>query len=139
MHQVLHLFFLFFNLHVSFRLYDLDFSVSRFDNDNHKHKKKKKKKKHIRKLKGYLEYLDPHFQKKTREKKEESCPSGDYLCEQYRNQGSKQPYKEGKPSGAGEGKKYSSLTATEYGKGKEPQDVCRTPFYSHRHYYLKQL
>lgn len=92
----------------------------RFDNDNRKHKKKKKKKKHIRKLKGFLEYLDPRFQKKTREKAE-SCPPDSYLCEQYRNQGSKQPYKEGKPSGAGESKKYSSITSNEYVKGKGPR------------------
>lgn len=109
----------------------------RFDNDNRKRKKKKKKKKHIRKLKGFLEYLDPRFQKKTREK-EESSPPGGYSREQYRNQGSKQPYKDGKPSGAGESQKYSSVTSSEYVKGKGPQDVCRTPFYSHRHYYLKQ-
>ncbi|KAM6379190.1 ubiquitin carboxyl-terminal hydrolase 42 isoform 1-T2 [Pluvialis apricaria] len=102
-----------------YKLYDLDFSVLRFDNDNRKRKKKKKKKKHIRKLKGFLEYLDPRFQKKTREKKEESCPPGGYLCEQYRNQGSKQPYKEGKPSGAGESKKYSSVTSNEYVKDAE--------------------
>ncbi|NXE73220.1 UBP42 hydrolase, partial [Cochlearius cochlearius] len=38
-----------------YKLYDLDFSVLRFDNDNRKRKKKKKKKKHIRKLKGFLE------------------------------------------------------------------------------------
>ncbi|OPJ87248.1 ubiquitin carboxyl-terminal hydrolase 42 [Patagioenas fasciata monilis] len=88
-----------------YKLYDLDFSVLRFDNDNHKHKKKKKKKKHIRKLKGYLEYLDPHFQKKTREKKEDSCPPGDYFCEQYRTQGSKQPC-------AGAGPRRSALPAT---------------------------
>ncbi|XP_064317778.1 ubiquitin carboxyl-terminal hydrolase 42 [Phalacrocorax carbo] len=106
-----------------YKLYDLDFSVLRFDNDNRKRKKKKKKKKHIRKLKGFLEYLEPHFQKKTREKKEESCPPGGYLCEQYRNQGSKQPYKEGKPSSAGESKKkYSSITSNEYVKDAELTD-----------------
>ncbi|GAB0196613.1 ubiquitin carboxyl-terminal hydrolase 42 [Grus japonensis] len=105
-----------------YKLYDLDFSVLRFDNDNRKRKKKKKKKKHIRKLKGFLEYLDPRFQKKTREKKEESCPPGSYLCEQYRNQGSKQPYKEGKPSGAGESKKYSSIASNEYIKDAELTD-----------------
>ncbi|KAM7091943.1 LOW QUALITY PROTEIN: ubiquitin carboxyl-terminal hydrolase 42 [Ciconia maguari] len=104
-----------------YKLYDLDFSVLRFDNDNRKRKKKKKKKKHIRKLKGFLEYLDPRFQKKTREKKEESCPPGGYLCEQYMNQGSKQPYKEGKPSGAGESKKYI-ITSNQYVKDVELTD-----------------
>lgn len=89
-----------------------------FDNDNRKHKKKKKKKKHDRKLKDLLEYLDPRFQKKTWEKKEESRPPDDHLCEQYRNQGSKQPYKEEKPSGAGDSKKYSSMACTEYVRGK---------------------
>ncbi|PKU43250.1 ubiquitin carboxyl-terminal hydrolase 42 [Limosa lapponica baueri] len=99
-----------------YKLYDSDFSVLRFDNDNRKHKKKKKKKKHIRKLKGFLEYLDPRFQKKTREKKEESSPPGGYLCEQYRTQGSKQPYKEEKLPGAGESKKYSSIAPKEHVK-----------------------
>ncbi|XP_005514962.2 ubiquitin carboxyl-terminal hydrolase 42 [Columba livia] len=91
------------------KLYDLDFSVLRFDNDNHKHKKKKKKKKHIRKLKGYLEYLDPHFQKKTREKKEDSSPPGSYFREQYGGQGSQQPC-EGSAR-AGEGERRSALPA----------------------------
>ncbi|KAM7079683.1 LOW QUALITY PROTEIN: uncharacterized protein J5F26_016032 [Ciconia maguari] len=66
-----------------YKLYHLDFSVLHFCNDNRKRKKKKKKKKHIGKLKGFLEYLGPHFQKKTREKKEESCPPGGNLCEQH--------------------------------------------------------
>ncbi|KAM6299252.1 ubiquitin carboxyl-terminal hydrolase 42-like [Aegotheles albertisi] len=101
-----------------YKLYDMDFFVLRFDNDNRKRKKKKKKKKHIRKLKGLLEYLDPRFQKKTQEK-EDSCPPDDSLCEQYRNQGSKQPYKEGKPSGAGENNKYSSITSSEHVKENE--------------------
>ncbi|XP_010175726.1 ubiquitin carboxyl-terminal hydrolase 42, partial [Antrostomus carolinensis] len=76
-----------------YKLYDLDFPVLRLDNDNRK-RKKKKKKKHIRKLKATLEYLEPHFQQKTQEKKQESSPPGSYLCKQYRNQGSKQPYKD---------------------------------------------
>lgn len=101
-----------------------------FDNDNRKHKKKKKKKKHDRKLKDLLEYLDPRFQKKTWEKKEESRPPDDHLCEQYRNQGSKQPYKEEKPTGAGDSKKYSSMASTEYVRGKGPWDVGRIPGYS---------
>ena len=50
-----------------------------FDKDNGKRKKKKKKKKHIRKLKAFLEYVDPRFQKKTREKKEESHPTNGSL------------------------------------------------------------
>lgn len=137
MHQVPHLFSI-FNLHVSFRLYDLDFSVLRFDNDNRKHKKKKKKKKHIRKLKGFLEYLDPRFQKKSREKKEESGPPGGSFCEQYRHQGSNQAHKEGKPSGAGDSKKYGSVTSSEYVTGKGPGRVRRTPFCSRRHCCLKQ-
>ncbi|NWX51140.1 UBP42 hydrolase, partial [Steatornis caripensis] len=37
------------------KLYDLDFSMLRFENDNRKHKKKKKKKKDIRKMKSLLE------------------------------------------------------------------------------------
>ncbi|XP_030316082.1 ubiquitin carboxyl-terminal hydrolase 42 [Calypte anna] len=103
-----------------YKLYYMDFSVLRFVNDNRKRKKKKKKKKHIRKLKGFLEYLDPRFQKKTREKKEESCPPGNYLCEQYKSQGSKQPYKEGKPySPAGDSKRYSSSTSTQDVKALE--------------------
>ncbi|XP_008944760.1 PREDICTED: ubiquitin carboxyl-terminal hydrolase 42-like, partial [Merops nubicus] len=97
-----------------YKHYDLDVSVLHFDNDNRKHKKKKKKKKDIRKLKGFLEHLDPHFQKKTQEEKEESCPPAGYLCEQYRSQGSKQPSKEEKPCGAGESKNYSSITSNEY-------------------------
>lgn len=84
-----------------YKLYDSDFSVLHFDNDNRKRKKKKKKKKHIRKLKGFLEYLDPRFLKKTWEK-EGSCSFADCLCEQYRNGRSIQPIiqpsKEGKPS-----------------------------------------
>lgn len=96
MHQVLHLFSI-FNLHVSFRLYDSDFSVLHFDNDNRKRKKKKKKKKHTRKLKGFLECLDLRFQKQAGEKEGSRSP-GDCLCEQYGNEGSRQPNKEGKPS-----------------------------------------
>ncbi|XP_025939012.1 ubiquitin carboxyl-terminal hydrolase 42 isoform X3 [Apteryx rowi] len=111
-----------------YKLYDLDFSVLHFDNDNRKRKKKKKKKKHIRKLKGFLEYLDPRFQKKTWEKKEESCPPDGYLCEQYRIQGSKQPYKEGKPSSAGESKKYSSITSSEYMKDIDLPSPKHTEF-----------
>ncbi|KAF4804430.1 ubiquitin specific peptidase 42 [Turdus rufiventris] len=94
-----------------YKLYDLDCSVLHFDNDNRKHKKKKK---HERKLKDLLEYLDPRFQKKTWEKKEESRPPDDHLCEQYRTQGTKHPSKEEKPSGAGDSKKRSSLASTEY-------------------------
>lgn len=109
----------------------------RFDNDNHKHKKKKKKKKHIRKLKGYLEYLDPHFQKKTREKKEDSSPPGSYFCEQYGSQGSKQPC-EGSAARAGEGERRSALPAAEGRTGKQP-GACRTPFHPHTHCYVKQL
>ncbi|XP_027539205.1 ubiquitin carboxyl-terminal hydrolase 42 [Neopelma chrysocephalum] len=105
-----------------YKLYDLDCSVLHFDNDNRKHKKKKKKKKHDRKLKDLLEYLDPRFQKKTWEKKEESRPPDDHLCEQYRSQGSKQPYKEEKPSGAGDSKKYSSMASHEYVRDVELTD-----------------
>ncbi|XP_069726482.1 ubiquitin carboxyl-terminal hydrolase 42 [Phaenicophaeus curvirostris] len=101
-----------------YKLYDSDCSVLRFNNDNRKRKKKKKKKKHMRKLKDYLDYLHPHFQKTTREK-EESCPPDGYVCEQYRNQGSKQPCKEGKPPGVGESKKYSSIASNEYVKDAE--------------------
>lgn len=74
-----------------------------------------------------MEYLEPHLQKKTRERREESSLPGDYLCEQDRNQGSKQPYKEGKPA-AGERKKYSSITSNEYVKGTGPQDVLQDSF-----------
>ncbi|XP_027733956.1 ubiquitin carboxyl-terminal hydrolase 42 [Empidonax traillii] len=102
-----------------YKLYDLDCSVLHFDNDNRKHKKKKKKKKHDRKLKDLLEYLDPRFQKKTWEKKEESRPPDDHLCEQYRSQGRKQPYKEEMPSGAGDSKKCSSVASQECGRGVE--------------------
>ncbi|XP_035195570.1 ubiquitin carboxyl-terminal hydrolase 42 isoform X5 [Oxyura jamaicensis] len=111
-----------------YKLYDLDFSVLHFDNDNRKRKKKKKKKKHIRKLKGFLEYLDPRFQKKTREKKEESRPPDGSFCEQYRNEGSKQPYKEGKPSSAGESKKYSSIASNEYIKDVDLPSPKHTEF-----------
>ncbi|XP_068555179.1 ubiquitin carboxyl-terminal hydrolase 42 isoform X4 [Anas acuta] len=111
-----------------YKLYDLDFSVLHFDNDNRKRKKKKKKKKHIRKLKGFLEYLDPRFQKKTREKKEESRPPDGSFCEQYRNEGSKQPYKEEKPSSAGESKKYSSTASNEYIKDVDLPSPKHTEF-----------
>nr|XP_038042856.1 ubiquitin carboxyl-terminal hydrolase 42 isoform X4 [Anas platyrhynchos] len=111
-----------------YKLYDLDFSVLHFDNDNRKRKKKKKKKKHIRKLKGFLEYLDPRFQKKTREKKEESRPPDGPFCEQYRNEGSKQPYKEEKPSSAGESKKYSSTASNEYIKDVDLPSPKHTEF-----------
>ena len=122
MHQVPHLFSI-FNLHVSFRLYDSDFSVLHFDNDNRRRKKKKKKKKHIRKLKGFLEYLDPRFLKKTWEK-EGSCSPADCLREQYGNEGSKQPDKEGKPSScASEIENYISTASKEYIKGKGPLDA----------------
>jgi len=121
-----HIWFSIFNLHVSFRLCDLDFAALAFHSDNPKHKKKKKKKKHERKLKGSLERLELHLQKKTREK--ESYAAGDYLCDQDRNQGSKQLYKEGMPSGAGDSKNHSSVTAKECVKGEGPRDACRTPF-----------
>ncbi|XP_032053792.1 ubiquitin carboxyl-terminal hydrolase 42 isoform X1 [Aythya fuligula] len=111
-----------------YKLYDLDFSVLHFDNDNRKRKKKKKKKKHIRKLKGFLEYLDPRFQKKTREKKEESRPPDGSFCEQYRNEGSKQPYKVEKPSSAGESKKYSSTASNEYIKDVDLPSPKHTEF-----------
>ncbi|XP_068002867.1 ubiquitin carboxyl-terminal hydrolase 42 [Melanerpes formicivorus] len=104
-----------------YKHYDLDDSVLRFDNDSRKHKKKKKKKKHIRKPKDFLEHLDPHFQKKRWER-EESCPPGGYFCEQYRNQGSNQPSKEGKSSAAGESKKHSFIPSNEYGKDAELTD-----------------
>ncbi|KAM6407695.1 ubiquitin carboxyl-terminal hydrolase 42 [Rhynochetos jubatus] len=55
-----------------YKPYDTDPCVFCFDDDNRKHKKKKKKKKHVRKMKGYMEYLDADFQKKTREKEKES-------------------------------------------------------------------
>lgn len=97
-----------------YKLYDSDFSVLHFDNDNRRRKKKKKKKKHIRKLKGFLEYLDPRFLKKTWEK-EGSCSPADCLREQYRNEGSKQPDKEGKPSScASEIENYISTASKEY-------------------------
>ncbi|XP_068278574.1 ubiquitin carboxyl-terminal hydrolase 42 [Nyctibius grandis] len=105
-----------------YKLYDSDFSAARFDADNRKRKKKKKKKKHTRKVKDFFDYLDPCFETNTREKKEEACPPGDSLHEQYRNQGSKQPYKEGMPSGAGDSKKYSSITCIEYVKDAELTD-----------------
>lgn len=95
-HQVLHLFSI-FNLHVSFRHYDSDSSVLHFDNDNRKHKKKKKKKKHTRKETGFLESSDLHSQKQAWEKEESHSP-GDCLREQYGNDGSRQPDKEGMPS-----------------------------------------
>ncbi|XP_051488447.1 ubiquitin carboxyl-terminal hydrolase 42 isoform X1 [Apus apus] len=95
-----------------YKHYDLDFSVLRFENDNRKHKKKKKKKEQIRKPKDFLEYLDARFQNKTREKKEGSCPPGDSLSEQYRNQG-RVSSKAGNPSSpAGNSKKRSSITSS---------------------------
>nr|XP_009932488.1 PREDICTED: ubiquitin carboxyl-terminal hydrolase 42 [Opisthocomus hoazin] len=103
-----------------YKLCDLDFAALAFHSDNPKHKKKKKKKKHERKLKGSLERLELHLQKKTREK--ESYAAGDYLCDQDRNQGSKQLYKEGMPSGAGDSKNHSSVTAKECVKGAELTD-----------------
>ncbi|XP_056190327.1 ubiquitin carboxyl-terminal hydrolase 42 [Falco biarmicus] len=105
-----------------YKLNDVDVSVLHFDNDNRKHKKKKKKKKHVRKLKDLLECLDHRFQKKTWEKAE-SCPPGDYLREQYRNQGSKELCKEGKLFAAGDCKNYSSVKSNEYVKDAELTDV----------------
>lgn len=97
----------------------------RVDNDNRKRKKKKKKKKHIRKLKDFSEYLDSCLEKTTQEQKGVPIFSGNYLCEQYRTQGSEQPYKDRRPSGAGDKKKYSSIPSSEYVKGKKPQDACQ--------------
>ncbi|XP_042683688.1 ubiquitin carboxyl-terminal hydrolase 42 [Centrocercus urophasianus] len=77
-----------------YKHYDSDSSVLHFDNDNRKHKKKKKKKKHTRKEKGILESSDLRFQKQAWEKEESHSP-GDCLREQYGNDGSRQPDKEG--------------------------------------------
>lgn len=105
-----------------YKLHDLDGLVFRIDNDNRKRKKKKKKKKHIRKLKDFSEYLDSRLQKQTQEKKGVPIFSGDYLCEQYRSQGSEQPYKDRKPSGAGDNKKYGSIPSSEYVKDAKLTD-----------------
>lgn len=111
----------------------------RIDNDNRKRKKKKKKKKHIRKLKDFSEYLDSRLEKTTQEKKRIPIFSVNYFREQYRNQASEEPYKDRKPSGTSDNKKYGFIPSSEYVKGKKPQDVCRTPFYSQRHLlHLKQ-
>ncbi|XP_071880098.1 uncharacterized protein [Anas platyrhynchos] len=101
------------------KLHDLCFCVLHFDNANPKRKtrrkrrRKRRKKRNSRKVKGSLEHLDPRFQKITREKKEESHPPDGSSCEQCRSESSKQPYKEGKPSSAGESKKYTSVSSNE--------------------------
>ena len=46
------------------------------------------------------------------------------LREQYRTQGSEQPYQYRKPCGAGD-KKYGSFPPSEYVKSKRPQDACQ--------------
>lgn len=103
----------------------------RTDNDN---RKRKEKKKHIRKLKDFLGSSDPHLEETTQEKKRVPVFSGNYLRQQYRNQDSEQLFKDRKPSGACDNKKYGFIPSSEYVKGKRPQDVCRTPSYSERHF-----
>ncbi|XP_061329993.1 ubiquitin carboxyl-terminal hydrolase 42-like [Pezoporus flaviventris] len=101
-----------------YKLQDLDGLVFRIDNDNRKRKKKKKKKKHIRKLKDFSEYLDSRLEKTTQEKKRVPIFSGNYLCEQYRGQGSEKTYKDRKPSGAGDNKKYGFIPSSKYVNGE---------------------
>ncbi|XP_065540427.1 ubiquitin carboxyl-terminal hydrolase 42-like isoform X1 [Lathamus discolor] len=105
-----------------YKLQDLDGLVFRIDNDNRKRKKKKKKKKHIRKLKDFSEYLGSRLEKTTQEKKTVPIFSGNYLREQYRNQGSEEPYKDRKPSGAGDNKKYGFIPSSEYVKDAKLTD-----------------
>ncbi|XP_071884249.1 uncharacterized protein [Anas platyrhynchos] len=81
-----------------------------------KRRRKRRKRRNTRKVKGSLEHLDLCFQKITREKKEESHPPDGSSCEQCRSKGSKQPYKERKPSSARGSKKYSSIASNDYTK-----------------------
>ncbi|XP_033921214.1 ubiquitin carboxyl-terminal hydrolase 42 [Melopsittacus undulatus] len=105
-----------------YKLQDLGGLVFRIDNDNRKWKKKKKKKKHIRKLKDFSEYLGSRLEKTTQEKKTVPVFSGNYLREQYRNQGSEEPYKDRKPSGAGDNKNYGFIPSSEYMKDAKLTD-----------------
>ncbi|XP_033921267.1 ubiquitin carboxyl-terminal hydrolase 42-like [Melopsittacus undulatus] len=96
------------------RLQDLDGFVFRIDNDNGEREAKKKK--HIRKLKDFSEYLGSPLEKTTQEKKTVPIFSGNSLREQYRNQGSEEPYKDRKPSGGCDNKNYGFIPSSEYMK-----------------------
>ncbi|XP_033921264.1 uncharacterized protein [Melopsittacus undulatus] len=102
------------------KLQDLDGFVFRIDNDNGERKAKKKK--HIRKLKDFSEYLGCRLEKTTQEKKTVPIFSGNSLREQYRNQGSEEPYKDRKPSGGCDNKNYGFIPSSEYMKVVQVQE-----------------